>query len=141
MDHEPGPSTWIVNVDPFLGGGRHTEISLPFEDRPLPAKGLAKTGIQTGGSRRVGASLHQLPHRFEDTQLVHVEAILKLSPIAMVCGYQCVYPACGGGWFARSGGKYLGHAATEAAAARMVKEHTGSMPKKKGKKKGTKREP
>ena len=31
------------------------------------------------------------------------------------------------------GGEYLGHASTEVLAARMVKDHTGSMPKRKGK--------
>ena len=36
--------------------------------------------------------------------------------------FKYVYPAAGGGWFARRKGTYLGHAATEAEASRLVSE-------------------
>ena len=34
--------------------------------------------------------------------------------------FKCVYPAVGGGWYAKRKGTYLGHAATEKEAARLV---------------------
>ena len=41
---------------------------------------------------------------------------------AMKRKFKCVYPASGGGWWAKRRGTYLGHAATEVEAARLVKE-------------------
>ena len=34
--------------------------------------------------------------------------------------FKCVYPAVGGGWYAKRKGTYLGHAATEKEAAHLV---------------------
>ena len=42
--------------------------------------------------------------------------------------YRNVYAALGGGWFAKAYGTYIGHAATEKAAAKLFAEHTGTKP-------------